>query len=77
MTSTLSVQLADVVLAVSKLVTTDGKILIPGLMDLVAPLTDEERKRYEVINASIKVCVLTSTRSSGNLTLSMIRTGLR
>jgi hypothetical protein len=40
---------------VSRLVTTDGKILIPGLMDLVAPLTEEERKRYEVINASIEV----------------------
>ncbi|GHJ85713.1 hypothetical protein NliqN6_2115 [Naganishia liquefaciens] len=46
--------MTDLIHLMSKLVTTDGKILIPGLMDLVAPLTDEERKRYEVINASIK-----------------------
>lgn len=27
-------------------------------MDLIAPLTEEERKRYEVINASIEVSAI-------------------
>ncbi len=40
---------------VSKLVTPEGKILVPGLSDLVAPLTEEERKRYEVIKFGIEV----------------------
>jgi hypothetical protein len=43
---------------VSKLVGVDARILVPGLDDLVAPLTDEERKRYEVINFGIKVRVV-------------------
>ena len=39
----------------SKLVTSEGEILVPGIKELVAPLTDEERKRYDVINFSVKV----------------------
>jgi Cys-Gly metallodipeptidase DUG1 len=31
----------------SKLVTPSGQILVPGVNDLVAPLTDEEKARYE------------------------------
>ncbi len=39
----------------SKLVTPAGKILVPGLNDLVAPLTKEERALYEKINFGIQV----------------------
>jgi len=45
--------MTDLVHLLSKLVTTRGEILIPGLDDLVAPLTDEERKRYEVLDYSV------------------------
>ena len=45
-------------LTVSKLVTPEGQILVPGLMDLVEPLTEEERARYEAINATVKVRIL-------------------
>jgi len=38
----------------SKLVTPTGEILVPGIKDLVAPLTAEERKRYEVMDFSLK-----------------------
>jgi Cys-Gly metallodipeptidase DUG1 len=40
---------------VSKLVTSEGEILVPGIKELVAPLTDEERKRYDLINFTVKV----------------------
>jgi Cys-Gly metallodipeptidase DUG1 len=53
-----SVDPSTTAVTVSKLVGVDGKILVPGLDDLVAPLTDEERKRYEVINFGIKVRVV-------------------
>ncbi len=33
---------------VSKLVSPAGEIMVPGIAELVAPLTPEERKRYEV-----------------------------
>lgn len=39
----------------SKLVTSEGEILVPGIKELVAPLTDEERKRYDLINFTVKV----------------------
>jgi Cys-Gly metallodipeptidase DUG1 len=39
--------------AVSKLVTSKGEILIPGIKEMVAPLTDEERARYEAIHAEV------------------------
>jgi Cys-Gly metallodipeptidase DUG1 len=38
---------------VSKLVTSKGEILIPGIKEMVAPLTDEERARYEAIHAEV------------------------
>ena len=41
--------MTDLVRIMGSLVDTDGKIQIPGLMDLVAPLTDEEKSLYEGI----------------------------
>jgi Cys-Gly metallodipeptidase DUG1 len=35
--------MTDLILLLGKLVTPAGEILIPGLSELVAPLTDEER----------------------------------
>lgn len=40
----------DLVWILSQLATQDGKILIEGLADLVAPVTDEERVLYETID---------------------------
>ncbi|KAM0791401.1 hypothetical protein ACM66B_005862 [Microbotryomycetes sp. NB124-2] len=45
--------MTDLFAVFSKLVTPDGKILVPGIAERVAPLTDEERKRYEVIDVQI------------------------
>ncbi|KAG8824080.1 hypothetical protein FRC19_002621 [Serendipita sp. 401] len=45
--------MTDLIHIMSKLVTPQGDILIPGINDLVAPLTDEERKRYETLDYSI------------------------
>jgi len=39
----------DLVYLMSKLVDVNGKILVPGVCDDVAPLTDEERKAYDSI----------------------------
>jgi Cys-Gly metallodipeptidase DUG1 len=41
--------MTDLVRVLSKLVDTNGKILIPGINDLVAPVTDEEKKLYGAI----------------------------
>ncbi|CAO1631404.1 unnamed protein product [Sympodiomycopsis kandeliae] len=41
--------MTDLFSIMSKLVTPTGEILIPGIKELVAPLTDEEFKRYEVM----------------------------
>ena len=41
---------------VSKLVTPDGKILVTGVNDLIAPVTEDERKKFEAIHFDIKVC---------------------
>nr|BAK07062.1 predicted protein [Hordeum vulgare subsp. vulgare] len=46
--------MTDLIQLMSKLVTSEGEILVPGIKELVAPLTDEERKRYDVINFSVK-----------------------
>ena len=35
--------MTDLIYVMSKLVTPDGKILIPGINELVAPLTDKEK----------------------------------
>ena len=42
--------MADLVHIMSKLTDFEGNILIPGLMDLVAPLTEEEKKTYSTID---------------------------
>lgn len=46
--------MTDLFAIMSKLVTPQGEILVPGIKDLVAPLTDEERKRYDVMDFSLK-----------------------
>lgn len=46
--------MTDLFHIMSTLTTPKGEILIPGIKDLVAPLTAEERKRYEVMEFSIK-----------------------
>ncbi|ETI25263.1 hypothetical protein G647_04638 [Cladophialophora carrionii CBS 160.54] len=38
--------MTDLMTILSKLVSTDGKILIPGINEMVAPLTEEEKKLY-------------------------------
>lgn len=35
---------------VSKLVTPDGQILVTGVKDLIAPITDDERAKFEAIH---------------------------
>ncbi|KDN51446.1 CNDP dipeptidase [Tilletiaria anomala UBC 951] len=45
--------MTDLFAIMSKLVTPQGKILIPGINELVAPLTDEEKKRYDVMEFQI------------------------
>lgn len=35
---------------VSKLVTPDGQILVTGIKDLIAPVTDDERAKFEAIH---------------------------
>ena len=47
--------MTDLFAIFSKLVTPQGEILVPGIKDLVAPLTPEERKRYEVMEFSLSV----------------------
>jgi len=45
--------MTDLFLLMSKLVTPKGEILIPGLAELVAPLTEEEKKLYDVLDYSV------------------------
>lgn len=45
--------MTDLFAIFSKLVTPQGQILVPGVNELVAPLTDEERSRYETIDFSV------------------------
>ncbi|KAF7504624.1 hypothetical protein GJ744_002051 [Endocarpon pusillum] len=42
--------MTDLVRLLSTLVNTDGQILIPGINDLVAPITEEEKKLYAPIS---------------------------
>ena len=42
--------MTDLIGIMGSLVDTKGKILIPGVNDTVAPLTDEEQKLYEPID---------------------------
>lgn len=50
--------MTDLFLLLSKLVTPKGEILVPGLSELVAPLTEEEKNRYHVLDYSVSVCAL-------------------
>ncbi|GAA6001314.1 hypothetical protein JCM10207_006604 [Rhodosporidiobolus poonsookiae] len=45
--------MTDLFLLFSKLVTPKGEILIPGINEKVAPLTEEERKLYEAIDITV------------------------
>ncbi|KAJ8294183.1 Cys-Gly metallodipeptidase dug1 [Rhodotorula toruloides] len=45
--------MTDLFALFSKLVTPQGKILVPGINEKVAPLTDEERKLYEDIDVTL------------------------
>lgn len=45
--------MTDLITILSTLVLPNGKILIPGLAELVAPLKPGELERYENINFSI------------------------
>ena len=42
--------MVDLVALLNELVDTKGKILVPGIYETVAPLTDEEKKLYENID---------------------------
>lgn len=44
--------MTDLFAVFSKLVTPTGKILVPGIDDKVAPLTAEEKARYDVMCVS-------------------------
>lgn len=46
--------MSDLFQIMSRLVTPAGEILVPGIKDLVAPLTDEEFKRYEVMDFTVQ-----------------------
>lgn len=37
----------------SKLVSPEGKILVPGVNDLIAPVTEAERQKFEAINFGV------------------------
>ncbi|KAK9897904.1 CNDP dipeptidase [Cystobasidium minutum MCA 4210] len=59
--------MTDLVHLFSKLVSPSGEILIPGIKELVAPLTDEERQRYEKINFQVSDL---ESAAGGKITLS-------
>ena len=44
--------------AVSKLVTPKGDILIPGVKEMIVPVTEDERRKFEAIHVEMKVCEL-------------------
>lgn len=46
--------MTDLVKVLSQLVTPQGEILVPGIKELVQPLTPEEFKRYEVMQFDVK-----------------------
>ena len=46
----------------SKLVTPDGQILVTGVKDLIAPVTEDEQQKFEAIHFSIKVSSVTTSR---------------
>ncbi|KAJ1977981.1 hypothetical protein H4R33_006095 [Dimargaris cristalligena] len=61
--------MTDLVQLFSKLVDSQGRILIPGIMDQVAPLTDEERKLYDGLEfdtADLRAALGTETEIHDN-----------
>lgn len=46
--------MVDLVHLFSKLVRPDGKILVPGLMDSVAPVTEQEHEIYNALDFNMK-----------------------
>ena len=46
--------MTDLFTLMSKLVSPKNEILIPGIKELVAPLTEEEKKRYDVMEFGIQ-----------------------
>ncbi|XP_006897297.1 PREDICTED: beta-Ala-His dipeptidase [Elephantulus edwardii] len=46
--------MADLVALLGSLVNSSGHILVPGIYDSVAPLTEEERKLYETIDLDLR-----------------------
>jgi len=46
--------MTDLIQLMSRLVTPQGDILVPGVEDLVAPLTEEEKKLYDALDYGIK-----------------------
>jgi len=45
--------MTDLILLLSKLVTPKGEILVPGISKLVAPLTEEEKGIYDVLDYNV------------------------
>lgn len=52
--------MSDLVWIMSQLTDVDGNIMIKGIMDLVVPITDEEKKLYETLDFDM-VCTFIST----------------
>jgi len=46
--------MTDLVLLMSKLVSPDGKILIPGINEMIAPVTQDEQEKFEAIHFEMK-----------------------
>jgi Cys-Gly metallodipeptidase DUG1 len=46
---------------VSKLVTPEGEILIPGVKEMIAPVTEDEQKKFEAIHFQMSVSILIMT----------------
>lgn len=49
--------MTDLIYLMDQLVDKNGKILIPGVYDRVAKVTEEEKKLYEPIDFDIVSCV--------------------
>ncbi len=47
--------MTDLIHLLDQLVTSTGEIKVPGLAELVAPLTEGERERYEALDYSVDV----------------------
>lgn len=59
--------MTDLIAVMSKLVKPDGTVLVDGIMDQVAPLTDEERSRYADLDFSMQA-FLESTGTNSAIT---------